>query len=153
MDPILLEYQLDMKDALRQVIQENYIGGVREAERAETPLFHTVPKALSLREENLLPPPFIKFISLFAYEGQEDDYIGVVACHDFGIHDMHITILDGQGRRIESGEVFPFPDNPELWEYAPTARVPAGTAVTVHVTAIDCMGGIGRGWESKTLGA
>lgn len=92
-------------------------------------------------------------VSLEGYEGQGDDFIGIVAYHDFGIHAMHITILDERGRRIESGEADPFPDNPELWDYIPTERVPPGTTLTVHVTAIDCMGGIGRGWESKTLGA
>ena len=139
----LLGYQMAMKDALRQVIQENFIGGIRQAERVEPPLAC----------ENLLPPPYIMYLSLEAYEGQGDDFIGVVAYHDFGIHAMHITILDEQGNLIETGEASPFPNDPELWEYLPTIRVPAGTAVTVHVTAIDCMGGVGRRWKSKTLGA
>ena len=107
MSPYFLEYQWGMKDALRQVIQENYIGGVREAERG-------VP-VLSL--EHLLPVPRIMCISLHAYEGQEDDFIGIVAHHDFGIHAMHITILDEDGNRIECGEASPFSYDPELWGY------------------------------------
>jgi hypothetical protein len=139
----LLEYQLVMKEALRQVIQENYIGGIREAQRVEPPL----------AQEDLLPPPYIVHLGLEAYEGQGDDFIGIVASHDFGIYSMHITILDDRGNLIENGEASPYPENPELWEFLPTARVPLGTPVTVHVTAIDCMDGIGRRWERKTLGA
>ena len=31
-------------------------------------------------------------------------------------------------------------------------RVSLGTSVIVHVTAMDCMGGIGTRWIGKTLG-
>lgn len=91
-------------------------------------------------------------ILLDAYEGQGDDFIGVVAYHDFGIHSMYITIRDGEGKLIENGEMSPYPENPDLWEYLPKARSPLGTKVIVQVTAMDCMGGIGRGWVRKILG-
>ena len=142
MNPILLQYQWEMKETLRRGIQENYVGGVREAERAKPVLV----------QENLLPPPCIMYIFLEGYEGQGDDFIGIVAFHDFGIASMRILILDEWGGVIESGEASPYPDDPELWEYLPTARVPLGTPVTVHVTATDCIDGIGRRWGSKTLG-
>jgi hypothetical protein len=142
MNSDLLDYQQDMKDVLRQVLQWNHIGGVPQPEPAE-------PR---LARKDLLPPPYIGFIALDGYLGQGDDYIGLTASHDFGIHSMHITIVDSQGNVIESGEMSPFPGNPDLWEYPPQACVPPGTSVTVLVTAIDCMGGIGRGWERKTMG-
>ena len=138
----LLEYQREMKEALRQVIQQNFIDGIRQAGRME-PL---------LVQEKLLPPPYIMSLCLEAYEGQGDDFIGVVAYHDFGIYSMHITILDDQGNRIESGEASPYPEDPDLWEFLPTARVPVGTSVTVLVTAIDYMDSVGRWWKRKTLG-
>jgi hypothetical protein len=138
----LLEYQREMKEALRQVIRHNFVGGIRQAGRMES---HPV-------QEELLPPPYIMSLCLEAYEGQGDDFIGIVACHDLAIYSMHITILDDRGNLIESGEALPYPEDPNLWEFLPTARVPAGTSVTVHVTAIDYMYGVGRWWKRKTLG-
>ena len=65
---------------------------------------------------------------------------------------MHITIRDNRGQVIESGNMSPFPEDPELWEYLPRARAPLGTTVIIQVTAIDCMGGVGRAWEKKPMG-
>jgi hypothetical protein len=65
---------------------------------------------------------------------------------------MHITILDNQGNRIEDGDAYPYTDHPNLWWFFPEVRISLGTSVIVHVTATDCMGGVGRGCERKTLG-
>jgi hypothetical protein len=138
----LQAYQQDMKESLRKVLQHNYIGGIRQFERAEPPL----------AREHLLPPPDIMCLALQAYQGHGDDFIAVVALHEFGIHGMHITIWDDQGNRIERGEVFPDPKCPEMWDYLTTARVPCGTTVVVEVTAVDCMGGVRICRESKTMG-
>jgi hypothetical protein len=142
MNANLLTYQRGMVDALRQIIQHNYITGAPQPYLAYPPF----------TQERLLAPPSIGFISLDGYLGQGDDYIVLVASHDFGMHSMHITILDDGGHVIETGAMWPFPGDPNGWEYVPTVQVPPGTSVTVHITAIDCMGGIGRGWEKKTMG-
>ena len=138
----LLAYQLEVKNALRQVLGQNYITGTPRPYLAET----------VLAQKHLLPPPSIGFITLDGYLGQGDDYVAITASDDFGIHSMRITIVDNRGNLIESGEMWPFPNNPNVWEYLPQACVPAGTSVIVHITAIDCMGGIGRGCEKKTMG-
>jgi hypothetical protein len=138
----LLAYRLEMKDALLQVLMQNYITGAPQPYVAET----------VLEQKHLLPPPYIGFICLDGYHGQGNDYIGLVASHDFGIHSMRITIVDDHGHVIESDEAFPMLEDPNIWEYVPQVCVPPGTSVTVHVTAFDCMGGIGRGWERKTMG-
>ena len=138
----LWDYQQAMKEDLRQVLCQNTIAG------APRPFMEEV----RLVQKYLLPPPSIGVIFLDGYHGQGDDYIGLVASHDFGIHSMRITIVDEHGNVIESGEMGPFWEDPNAWEYLPQACVPSGTTVTVHVTAFDCMGGIGRGWERKTLG-
>jgi hypothetical protein len=142
MNVSLLAYQQEMKATLRQVLQQNFITGVRQVGQV----------ALPLMRKNLLPPPCIICIGLEAYEGQDDVFIGVVAYHDFGIHAMNITILDDQGNLIEKGEVDPYPDDPEVWSYFPMARVPIGTSVIVQVTAMDCMGGFGMQMQRKTMG-
>jgi hypothetical protein len=143
----LLEYQQAMKDGLHQVIKRNFVGGVRRPERVEG-----MEPALSLR--GVLPPPFIALIFLDEYNGQdpEKDYIAAEVYHDFGIASMNITIRDLQGNQIESGEMMPFLNNPQHLDYLPTVHVPLGTKVIVHVTATDCMGGVGRAWQRRTLG-
>ncbi len=142
----LLDYRQDMKEALRQVVQYNYIEGVRRPEREPTKW------APRLFLEDVLPPPEIQFISLFDYEGQGDDFIGVDAYHEFGIASMRITIHDDQGCLIETGDAEPYEDRPNLWWFFPEVLIPLGTKVIVHVTAMDCMGGIGTRCERKTLG-
>jgi len=138
----LLAYRLYMRDSLRQVLVQNYITGAPQPFVAEP----------MLAQEHLLPPPSIGFMALDGYRGRGDEYIALTASHDFGIHSMRITILDEMGQLIESGEMWPFPADPNTWEYLPQACVPPGTpSVTIHVTAFDCMGGIGRGWERKIL--
>jgi hypothetical protein len=107
---------------------------------------------MSSVDKKLLPPPYIRVVILEEYEGQEDDFIGVVALNDFGIASMRISIRTEQGELIECGDANPFPDDPELWEFYPTVRVPAGTALVVQAVATDCMGGIGVGCERKMLG-
>jgi hypothetical protein len=134
-----------MKERLRQVVQYNYVRGIRQPERVD-------PGQPRLILEDLLPPPEIQFISLFDYQGQGDDFIGVHAYHEFGIAAMYITIVDDQGNRAEVGNAYPYDENPNLWWFFPEVRVPLGTLVTVYVTAIDCMGGIGTRWIRKTLG-
>jgi hypothetical protein len=141
----LLDYQQEMKESLRQVVQYNYIEGVRRPERVDL-------QQPRLFLEDVLPPPAIELISLDAYEGQGDDFIGVDAYHDFGIAAMHITILDDQGNRIEAGDAYPYEDHPNLWWFFPEVRMPLGTSLIVHVTAVDCIGGVGTCWIGKTLG-
>jgi hypothetical protein len=138
----LLEYQQGMKEDLRQVHQQNYVGGIRQVEMVEP----------SLARKNLLPPPYIGFICLDGYHGRGDDYIGLAASHDFGIHSMRITILDDEGYVIESGEMSPFPEDPHAWENLPQVCVPPGTTVTIQIVAMDCMGGVGMRRDSKRMG-
>ncbi len=142
MNADLLAYRMEMRDALRQVLVRNYITGAPQPFVAE----------MVLEQKHLLPPPCVGFIALDGYRGQGDDYIGFTVSHDFGIHAMHITILDDRGGVIESDEAFPMLEDPNVWQYLPQACVPPGKSVTVQVTAVGCMGGIGRGWESKTMG-
>jgi heme/copper-type cytochrome/quinol oxidase subunit 2 len=145
MNPHLLGYRQDMKESLRRVVQYNYVQGIRRPERVDSGEPH-------LRLEEVLPPPEIQLISLFDYTGQGDDFIGVDAYHEFGIHSMRITIQDDHGNRIEDGDAYPYDDNPNLWWFFPEVRVPLGTKVVVRVTAMDCMGGFGTTQARKTLG-
>ena len=48
--------------------------------------------------------------------------------------------------------MFPLQEDPTLWGFLPKALVPAGSEVIAHVTALDCIGSIGRAWQRKTIG-
>jgi hypothetical protein len=63
MHPHLLEYRQDMKETLRQVVQYNYVEGVRRPERVDL-------REPRLFLEDVLPPPQIELISLYDYGGQ-----------------------------------------------------------------------------------
>jgi hypothetical protein len=142
MNTDLLVYRQEMKESLRQVVRQNSIGGVRQADRSWAPFI----------SKGALVPPDIACISLEGYRGQDDDFIGIMVFHDFGIASLNVTILDDRGNRIESGDAFPYPDNPELWWFLPTVQVPSGITVNVQVTAIDCMGGICTRRIARTTG-
>lgn len=138
----LTVYRQAVKEALRQVIHESFIDGIRRGEQVE-PL---------MAEAELLPPPSITTVTLEGYQGREGDFISIATPHDFGIHAMHVTILDDWGERIEGGDAIPCPDDRSVWAFLPTVRVPAGTSVVVQVTAMDRIGGVGRYWAGKTMG-
>jgi hypothetical protein len=142
MNTDLLAYRQRMKETLRQVVQQNSIAGIRQAEWAEP----------VLAQKDLLPPPCILAISLEGYKGEGDDLIGIWVDHDFGIASLHVTIRDLLGNTIEKGDAYPFSESAELWWFFPVVCVPCGTVVTVEVTAMDCMGNVARWWKSKTLG-
>jgi hypothetical protein len=138
----LLAYRRRMKETLRQVVQQNSIAGICPAEWAEP----------VLAQKDLLPPPCILAISLEGYKGQGDDLIGIWVDHDFGVASLHVTIRGLQGNTIEKGDAYPFSESTELWWFFPVVCVPWGTAVTVEVTAIDCMGNVTRWWKGQTMG-
>ncbi len=123
-----------MVDAFRRAAVRNFINGAPQPYRAEPPF----------TQKHLLEAPSIGLIVLDEYRGQGDDYIAILATHQLGMLSVHITIVDDDGNLIEYGEAAPFLSDPGAWEYFPEVCVPAGTPVTVHVTAIDHMGGIGR---------
>ncbi len=137
----LLKYQRRMVEALRQVVRENFIGGVLQARQAG-------PAPVC---EDLLRAPRILLLTLKNYDGLEDDFIGIAAVHDYGIQSMQVRITDDRGNVIESGDAYPYPDAPELWGYYPVVCVSAGTNVIVQANAIDCMGGVGVKQERKTI--
>ncbi len=137
----LLAYRQEMQEALRQVRQSS-IGGIPKV----------VPLYVPLASPGLLPPPSILLVSLNAYKGGQDDFIGIAAVHTFDLAAMYVDVSDGDGNLIETGDAYPYADAPELWGFYPAVHVLPGACVTVHVTAVDCMGGIGRGWAGKRMG-
>lgn len=129
----ILDYRQDMAETVRQLIRENYIGGVK-------PFIGDDPR---LSQPDLLAPPRVEAIELHFYQGQVDDQVMLWVTSDFGLACVSVAILDEQGNVIERGEADPFPDSDEYWSYVAQVAVPAGTSVIVQAAAIDCLGAAG----------
>ena len=137
----VLRYRQEMAETVRQVIRENFIGGVKTF-TSRDPL---------LSGPEFLPPPRIEAIELSFYQGQVDDQVMLWISSDLGLADVGVVILDHEGNVIERGEADPFPESDECWSYVCRVPVPAGTSVTVHAAAIDCLGGVGSLWAQATI--
>jgi hypothetical protein len=129
----ILDYRQDMAEAVRQLIRENYIGGVK-------PFIGDDPR---LSQPDLLPPPRIEAIELHFYQGRVDDQVMLCVTSDFGLASVSVVIMDGQGNLIERGEADPISASAECWSYVARVDVPAGTSVTVQAAAVDRLGGAG----------
>ncbi len=146
MHPDLLAYQQGMKEILRQVVRYNFVDGVPQPELMD-------PESC-IQREDVMPPPDIELIFVDTYQEEEgeQDYISAQVYTDFGPAWVHIAIRDDKGNPIESGEMCPFPNQSNLWDYLPNVRVPRGTEVIMEVTAMDCLGGVGRRQVGHTMG-
>jgi hypothetical protein len=90
----ILAYRMEMAEALRRVIQHQFIGGVKVRFPAEPPL----------GQLDLLPPPMIQMLDLDIYHGKIDDVILISTSDDFGIQNRTVMIHDDQGNLIENGK-------------------------------------------------
>jgi hypothetical protein len=55
---------------------------------------------------------------------------------------VNVTLRNGQGTLIESGDAVECPAGTGQWNYTATASVASGTSVTAYVTAADRPGGM-----------
>jgi hypothetical protein len=130
----VLKYRREMAERVRETIKEKYIAGVRVWSNEEPPL----------AQVDLLCPPKIEMIDLMIYEGKVHDLILLVTSDDFGIWNLHVTIMDDKGNVIESGNAFQESDDGlGIWDYFTKVSVLSGTPVIAHATATDRLGGVG----------
>ena len=130
----VLDYRRDMAETVRQLIRENFIAGVKR-------FMGDDPR---ISQPDLLPPPRVEAIELSFYQGRVDDEVMLWVSSDLGLAHVGVVIMDEQGNVIERGEALPFPESDECWSYAACVALPAGTTVTVHAAAVDCLGAVGR---------
>ena len=107
--------------------------------------------AFALTVADFLNPPSINEVDLAAYNGQVGGMIKIITTDDFGVVNVQVQIMDQQGDIIESGSAFETQANTGRWEYTATAAVPAGTAVSIQVTATDRPGGVAVSVNNKSL--
>jgi hypothetical protein len=130
----ILDYRQDMAETVRQLIQENFISGVK-------PFIGDDPR---ISQPDLLPPPRVEAIEFSFYQGRVDDEVMLWVSSDLGLAHVGVVIMDERGNMIECGEAHPFPDSDECWSYTARVTLPPGTPVVVHAAAVDCLGAVGR---------
>ena len=142
MSPAVLDYCEGMAARVREVGQKPVITGV-EPRRKE--LFPELRYPRALRLEGLLTPPRIEFIDpcLSPEEEQVEGIIQITASGEYGVSNVYVRLEDDQGNQIESGFALRDEVEEDDWFYFPSASFRSGASVTVRVTALDPLGGIG----------
>ena len=108
--------------------------------------------AFALTVADYLNAPTVDKLDLSAYNGQIGSNIAIVTSDDFGVVNVHVTITDDSNNAvIESGNAVEFPVGTGHWSYGAAVAVPAGTEVTVKVTATDRPGGSVVQINTKTV--
>ena len=92
--------------------------------------------------------PVIDTADLSTYTGQPGDVIRISARDDFGVVAVHVTILNGSGVTVESGNAVPDAGG---WVYTATQTLTSGTNAVVNVVATDRPGGTAVISSMKTL--
>lgn len=68
-----------------------------------------------------------------------------------GVTGVEVSLTDGDGNALESGQAVETPANTGRWVYTATAAVATGTTVRIAVTATDRPGGVGAAEGEKAL--
>jgi len=108
--------------------------------------------AFSLGVADFLNLPSVDEVKLSAYQGQVGNNIMIVTSDDFGVVNLHVEIANTQGGvLIESGQAIEYPVGTGQWNYTAQTAVPAGTRVSIKITATDRPGGTAVNISTKDL--
>ena len=97
---------------------------------------------------DFLNAPVIDTADLSTYTGQPGDVIRISARDDFGVVAVHVSIMNGSGVAVESGNAVPDAGG---WVYTATQTLTSGTNAIVNVVATDRPGGTAVISSVKTL--
>ena len=100
---------------------------------------------------DFLYPPSIHRLDFSQYRGQPGGTISFRTTDDTGVVSARVTIMDMDGRPLESGDARETETGSGAWVYTATGRIPAGTEVEVRVAATDRPGGASLLRESTAL--
>ena len=101
---------------------------------------------------DFLNPPSIELMDFSNYNGQVDSSIQILTADDFGVVSVNVTLRNGQGNLIESGNAVEYPVGTGQWSYMAQSNVASGTSVTAYVTATDRPGGMATQNAVTTIG-
>ena len=96
----------------------------------------TRKRACDLALADALCPPVIRNVDMSAYTGKAGEGIHIDAVDNFAIHSVHVRLDLIDGTLIEEG-VAVCDIQLALWVYVTQSILSPGTAVVVHITALD----------------
>jgi hypothetical protein len=99
--------------------------------------------AYAVAFRDALTPPEVLWLDTGDYHGQAGDRIVVCATDDFKVEHVTVTIINGEGKVIESGEAVEDDVSPSLWSYAVSSANDQLTGTLVSVRAFDLPGNQG----------
>lgn len=91
---------------------------------------------------DFLTPPVVSEIDTSAYTGLRGDTIRVVATDDFKVKEVALSILDGEGKEVESGGCSPGQSG-YSWFYTAQTNLTGRLPVTIRAVARDIPGNTG----------
>lgn len=97
--------------------------------------------AFALCVADFLKGPAIEEVDTSAYNGHDGSPIGILTSDDVGVVNVHVTITDGNGTTIESGNAVESVIGTGHWSYMATASIAPGIPVNINVVATDRPGG------------
>ncbi len=112
---------------------------------------HKGKPAFALSVADFLNPPCIDELDLSAYGGKVGDPIIVRARDDFGVSAVSVSLADGDGNQLESGQAAETSAGSGVWVYHAATLVATGNTVRISVSASDRAGGTGAGQAEKSL--
>jgi hypothetical protein len=98
--------------------------------------------AMALCVADFFHAPSIELMDFGNYNGQIGSSIQILTADDIGVVSLKVTLRDGQGTLIESGDGVEYPLGTGQWTYTAKSAVASGTSVTAYVTATDRPGGM-----------
>ncbi len=100
---------------------------------------HGSGNAYSMAVKDYFNPPIIDAVKVDNYSGQTGELISVSLAERFPIGSAELSIKDGSGSTLESGDLIKNPTS-GFWEYTSTSVVADLTDHTVEVSARDLAG-------------
>jgi hypothetical protein len=143
-DPSLLKSEQPMAEAIYrlQIQEENFffsqswLGSLMPTPSAPQPVKGEIYM------EGLLRPPGIDSVEIDDYEGETDPIVFISADEGVGKIDIFVSVVDEQGKLVESGPAFYIPGSGTEWAFTILEPVPPETPVDVSIHVVDCVGGV-----------
>ena len=100
---------------------------------------------------DFLNKPSIQGIDLSDYGGQPGQAISFWTKDDTAVVSARVTVMDSDGRTLESGDAVESESGTGAWVYTATGSIPPGTRVEVWVVATDRPGNTAVLTEPRTI--
>ena len=143
-DPTLLKSEQPMAEAIYrlQIQEENFFFSRSWLDCLMPTPSAPQPVKGEVYMIGLLRPPGIDSVEIDNYEGETDPIIFISADEGVGKIDIFVSVVDEQGKLVESGPALHLPGSGTEWAFTILEPVAPGTPVDVSINVFDCVGGV-----------